>query len=646
MADIPNDPTTTAVIATSGLYMSELEISGDSDWWRVDMTAGMTYTFRLSGDGSLDTLRNAALVLRDADGTLIRSQQLRDGNPVTWSFTATTDGTYYVDIRDNWNDDAAEGNYRILAQVEDVVVNDATTTLSLGGDIVTGTIDGSYDSDWYRVTLTAGHSVEIMLSGDGGLNGMLSGTLRLVDESGNAVARATTNPNGQVNLTYTPLVTGTYFIDVGGRAFADLQSADYVITPLLSDNVANNTATTQLLQDGSKLGGVIDAFGDQDWIRFEAVAGRTYTLRLSGDGSLNELANQHLALRDQNGVLITSDRSDDDAYATLTFTATRSGSYFIEAAGYAPGVTQRAVAVGNYELSVISDSPLLRGTTGADSLTGGANDNRIVGLGGNDTLDGGAGNDRLLGGFGHDLLIGGDGIDTADYDGSIAVRVSLGITGPQVTGHGTDILRGIENLAGGQLGDWLMGNAGANVLEGRGGNDTLNGGAGNDRLFGGLGDDQMAGGEGNDTVVYTSAGTVVVDLGTGRASGAEGNDTLAGIENVTTGAGNDVLRGNVLANVLNGGAGNDNLTGGAGNDRLFGGAGADRFVFGKGDGGDVIADFQDGLDRIVMTTAADSMADLRITAGANGAVVWYDGGNIVLNNIAVNQLSAADFIFE
>lgn len=55
--------------------------------------------------------------------------------------------------------------------------------------------------------------------------------------------------------------------------------------------------------------------------------------------------------------------------------------------------------------------PRIRGTSGADTLTGTDASEEIWGRGGRDTISGGGGNDRLRGGGGNDVLNGGDGND-------------------------------------------------------------------------------------------------------------------------------------------------------------------------------------------------------------------------------------------
>lgn len=188
------------------------------------------------------------------------------------------------------------------------------------------------------------------------------------------------------------------------------------------------------------------------------------------------------------------------------------------------------------------------GTDGfADTLSGDARANRLIGLGGNDWLDGRGGDDVLIGGDGNDTLMGGDGNDA------------------------------------------LSGDAGDDRLEGGAGNDVLAGGAGADDIYGGVGDDQISG-----------------DVGDDKAWGGEGNDTLGGqdgADQLYGDAGDDTLVGGAGDDLLDGGTGNDTLVGEAGNDLLRGGDGNDTYLFDRDGGSDRIEDAQ-GVNRIVLQTAA------------------------------------------
>ena len=171
-------------------------------------------------------------------------------------------------------------------------------------------------------------------------------------------------------------------------------------------------------------------------------------------------------------------------------------------------------------------------------------------------------------GAGNDSLIGGAGIDTADYTGSLPARVYLGITGPQNTWQGADVLSGIENLLGGSGNDRFFGSTVGNVLNGGAGNDQLYGGGGNDTLIGGAGNDFFHGGADADVILFEGSAAVDVDIVRTTATG-QGTDTLGGVENITGGSGSDIIRGNAAANVLNGAVGNDTLVGRGGSDVLL-----------------------------------------------------------------------------
>jgi Ca2+-binding RTX toxin-like protein len=115
------------------------------------------------------------------------------------------------------------------------------------------------------------------------------------------------------------------------------------------------------------------------------------------------------------------------------------------------------------------------------------------------------------------------------------------------------------------------------------GDDSLSGGRGNDLLIGGSGDDILNGGDGNDTLKG--------DCYNGDLSycSYEDSDRSGGVD------------------TINGGAGKDIIVGSVGADLVTGGADEDLFVFEvKEDFGDIITDFEVGIDKIALFDALET----------------------------------------
>jgi uncharacterized delta-60 repeat protein len=360
--------------------------------------------------------------------------------------------------------------------------------------------------------------------------------------------------------------------------------------------------------------------------------------------SLSEIS--AVAVSKTNSVFMLGTTADANLYLSKADSNGNLDSSFGNSSGYTTydfGGADSAQA-----LCLQSDSKIVvaGASTGIESIDGYAitvarfNSNGSIdttfGTNGKLTIPGMDGSSRLL--IVTDIKIDTDGsylvlytIETA----SAFVRVSkTGVVSSQYASGSSDA----DNFIGSDATEVLNGNAGDDILQGDGGNDIVYAGVGDDLIVGGdgKGDDQYFGGAGTDTVKYTSATWgIALDLGKGTsvslinpsdkknkdASGT-GKDKLVDIENITAGDFNDLLVGSNAANkiegmagndridgkldndTLLGGANNDTLIGGVGNDSLTGGAGNDRFVFdtplSASSNIDIVADFGDGLDKIVL----------------------------------------------
>jgi Ca2+-binding RTX toxin-like protein len=167
---------------------------------------------------------------------------------------------------------------------------------------------------------------------------------------------------------------------------------------------------------------------------------------------------------------------------------------------------------------------LILGTSGADTLTGGAGNDYLDGLAGADRMVGGKGDDRYVVDNSRDTVaeLPGEGVDTVyssvtyTLPANVENLVLAEVSGPPTpTLPPTAMVPGIDGT-GNDLDNLLIGNSQNNVLMGGRGADTLDGGKGNDRLLGGAGNDNylFRRGSAHDTIEEddTTAGNTDVAL--------------------------------------------------------------------------------------------------------------------------------------
>jgi Ca2+-binding RTX toxin-like protein len=188
----------------------------------------------------------------------------------------------------------------------------------------------------------------------------------------------------------------------------------------------------------------------------------------------------------------------------------------------------------------------------------------------------------------------------------------------------------LEVLKGTALGDTILGNVLANIVDGLAGDDVIRVSSGDDHVSGGLGDDRLYGEAGNDTLL-----------------GGDGVDLLDG------GSGDDQLEGNDGDDSLLGGEGVDQLLGGSGNDLLDGGAGADHLVGGSGDdiyvvdaeGDTPVEGADEGLDTIrssVTYTLLDNVERMELAGDTGIDAMGNSVDNELIGNSGANRLEGLD----
>ncbi len=643
--DIPSGIGTTAVLTIGTTINQQLEVLGDSDWYRVDLLAGTRYSFALTGaavGGASIGVADTFISIHDADGVLLASDDdSGPGNNSLLLYTATTSGTYFIDATSFAT--VSLGGYELAASVviaagaPDDLPAGITTTRGLAiGSFVNAAIEVSGDADAVFVDLVAGTDYIFRLLGasaDVGLT--LPDPVLVLAGADGMIIDSNDDSNGTLDseLRFTASVSGRYYLgaqdttgDIGSYRFtADLASSGTVgggPPPLPAGELLIGTPGNDTL-----VANPANSLFGQDTLNGGP-----------GDDLLYGGAGDDLYFADSRGDVVF------EGVNAGTDSVTAAVGYYLYA-----NVENLLLATGAGNIFGVGNdlANTITGNEGDNLLIAGAGDDFVFGGDGNDALFGEAGNDVLFGDAGIDYLVGGEGNDILfGDDGADAL---YGEAGNDLLIGGSDFKTDI--LVGGAGNDTLVGGSfesfTQNLVAGPGDYDLLDGGAGDDVYYvdtpADLTFEALDGG--TDTVIANIVGAGVY---------LYANVENLQLEGVTPfGVGNELdnrLTGSATNNYLLGGAGNDTIDGGAGNDVLFGETGADVFVFERGTGGDVIGDFQPGVDRIALaglgfTNFAALQANIFEVAGTTG-INLNSGDFIVINGITNAQLSAADFIFD
>ncbi|MGA2799628.1 MAG: S8 family serine peptidase, partial [Thermoguttaceae bacterium] len=145
--------------------------------------------------------------------------------------------------------------------------------------------------------------------------------------------------------------TSRYFAratDKNGQLSAALSTTLTILAP---DDYGNNPASAAAIAVGSTTSGSIETGGDQDWFKFQAVAGKKYLISTTLAG----LTDSVLTLYAGNGttqLAYNDDIASNNPASRIQWTAPASGTYFIKTTAYDTHQT------GGYKLSLtLQNSP-------------------------------------------------------------------------------------------------------------------------------------------------------------------------------------------------------------------------------------------------------------------------------------------------
>ncbi|WP_068305203.1 M10 family metallopeptidase C-terminal domain-containing protein [Pararhodobacter sp. CCB-MM2] len=693
-------------LAIDDYFDGAISSAGDTDWVRVSLIAGQTYVFAVHGTGGPSVgLYDTYLGIYNGTGTLVASNDdlsPQDQNYFSAvSFTPTTSGAFYLGVESYGSE---TGDYRIMAADETFNLDQiASYMLDLDwgqpapwvfdagpGDVITVNIsaltpEGQQLAAWALEAWGIATGITFQ--------GVTNGGQILFDDTQSGAFAGPNNADAQGFSSSASVNIGTDWLNAYGAEINSYSLSTYLheIGHALGlghggpydgnatygqDNLyANDSYQTTVMSyfsptaNSAVTGSYFEPITPMpaDYIAME----RAYGLGQAYTGNTTWGVNSNVPgyLGQAMGFMFDGDTpvaglwnsvgSDIgftifDTGGTDTFNLSgMSASQSVDlrptyASSVAGGTNNVWIARG----TIIENA---RGGTGNDVLMGNhvgnllignTGSDLVVGLGGNDTMWAGAGDngdDSVFGGAGADIAGLGGGDDLAVGDGYFDGVTAYGETSDDgqdtiYAGAGDDLVitGGYDgssaptyaSAGNGAIAASVTGRAADTAFTGKG-RDILYGADGNDVLGGGFDADYVHGGGGNDTI-YAGTGSFADTL-----VGGDGNDLIY------NGGGNDKVFG---------GAGADELWGGAGDDTLTGGAGADTFCFTPSNGSDVIVDFENGTDTILIEDVsggsdAERFANLSIDQIGSDAVISVDALSITVQGVNASALDASDFYF-
>ena len=371
-----------------GSATGNIETKGDRDWFAVDLEAGKSYRIDLEGSSKdHGTLFDPAILgIHDSNGDRIANTGNNNGYDEFDSvviFTPEADGAYYIaagshSFRSGSSLLSYTGSYR-LSVTEATVTDDHSADTGTSGTVAVGSstigeIETSGDRDWYAVTLDAGTTYRIDLTGSDTGRGMLSDPYLsgIHDSNGDRVAGTGNNNGGggrDSRVFFTPDAGGTYYVNAGA---IDSELGTYRLSVTESEpDVAADTGTGATVAVGGSVTGEIDYEGDRDWFAVTLQAGKSYGIDLEGSWTgQGTLSDPYIrGIYDSSGGLIAGTENDDgglDRNSRVAFTPDADGTYYIAAGAYNS-------EVGTYRLSVTeadADHSADTGTSGTVAVGG------------------------------------------------------------------------------------------------------------------------------------------------------------------------------------------------------------------------------------------------------------------------------------
>ncbi len=255
-------------IGTDGVAQTRrIDPSSDVDWIKFEAEAGRPYRISVTGYPELRLYASDGTTLLGSVTATIMNKQL--------VHTAAQSETLYIKLNSYATYDYTISVTKIVSDAYELDDTPATAT-SIGTDGVAQTrrIDPSSDVDWIKFEAEAGRPYRISVTG--------YPELRLYASDGTTLLGSVAATIMNKQLVHTAAQSETLYIKLNSYATYDYTIS---VTKIVSDayELDDTPATaTSIGTDGVAQTRRIDPSSDVDWIKFEAEAGRSYLLALTG----------------------------------------------------------------------------------------------------------------------------------------------------------------------------------------------------------------------------------------------------------------------------------------------------------------------------------------------------------------------------
>jgi hypothetical protein len=332
--DYSQNNSTPGVLPPGAKVSGEIQYASDSDRFNLQVEAGKIYTLQLTGNAT--DQRMLRFTLYDETGKFMTrvGDQSYDDAPRTLTFTAAASGTYSILVSAENASLTLHRNYTLSASggvADDFGDTLAKATAVALNTTIQGVISYAADTDVVKLTLLAGTTYALQLRPNEGET-QLRTKLAISGADG---AKLGTIDGGSENYTFTPSVSGTYYVSISGGA------SHYQLTPIVAaDDWGASRAKAGVLAVGASATGTLEmGGGDRDWFALDMAAGDTYALTLqNAPGSTTPMYTNLLQpvklniLNAQGQVMATVVSDTSSNQPLLAYTAASAGTYYVEVA--------------------------------------------------------------------------------------------------------------------------------------------------------------------------------------------------------------------------------------------------------------------------------------------------------------------------